>query len=117
MIRHSLRRQQRCEQFLGLPQTHTHRLAGHREAIDLLVADHDRLLELLAKFVAFGLRLSEFGSQPFEFVGLLFDAFDELVSVVVDGLSGAVGFFGPLGDIAVVSTESGDGIANPDGEG
>lgn len=117
MIRHTLRRHQRFEQFLGLSQAHTHRLASHGKAFELLITKDNGLLELLTQLLAFGLHLSEFGSERFEFVGTVFDEFDQLMSVDVECLPGAVGFFGSPSDGPILSAESGDGIPDPVGQG
>jgi hypothetical protein len=56
MIGHTLSRQQRLQQFFRLPQAHAHRLASHREPLQLLDADDDRLLQTLLGLVPLGLQ-------------------------------------------------------------
>jgi hypothetical protein len=46
VVGHALRRQQRPQQFLGLPQADAHRLAGHGEALQGLGPDHHPFLRL-----------------------------------------------------------------------
>lgn len=86
-------------------------MAGDGETPQAVGRDSEALCGLIPESVAFVMQGGEFGVEVVELPIALIEALFDGVSVVVDGLSAALGLGGALGDGAVSSGENGGDIA------
>jgi len=116
MIGHAPGRQQGPQQFLGLPQADAHRLADHREALQLLGPDHHRLRRPLLQRVPLASQSVHLRLQRLDFLVALGQALDQLPGVVVHRLPTATGLLGSFRHRPVPAAKGRRRIANPRGD-